>query len=42
MGQILAVKYLTCMEIKIKTNTTKSVPLIFCKHSEALLWYVGL
>ena len=42
MGQILAVKYLTSMEIKIKTNTTKSVSLIFCKHSEALLWYVGL
>ena len=42
MGQILAVKYLTSMEIKIKTNATKSVPLIFCKHSEALLWYVGL
>ena len=25
MGQILAVKYLTSMEIKIKTNTTKSI-----------------
>ena len=29
---------------KIKTNTTKSVSLIFCKHSLALLvlWYVVL
>ena len=27
---------------KIKTNTTpKSVPLIFCKHLLALLWYVS-
>ena len=27
---------------QIKTNTTKSVSLIFCKHSLALLWYVVL
>ena len=25
-----------------KTSTTKSVPLIFCKHSLAKLWYVVL
>ena len=27
---------------QIKTSNTKSVSLIFCKHSPVLLWYVVL
>ena len=35
-------KILDIYENYIKTNTTLSVPLIFCKHLVALLLYVEL
>ena len=40
-GTDFSSKILDTFWSQMKTKATQSVPLIFCKHSVALLWYVG-